>query len=396
MQIPRARARHPAAFLLVLACALLASCGASVVVCGDWWCVGNPYDPWCDDYYYNDCYYYYSTALDVDVDGVADVVYSDGKGVGVRLGDGQGGLEPETTFAIGLDRVDLVRGADVNGDGSPDLILIDALAPALQVLLGDGAGGLGTQGPLVPLTGASRIVDAGIGRVDGGTMDDLVVLDDAGGVLALLGGAGGAMTIAPAGRQALACGGTALDVGTIDGDTLADLVVVDETNWSVCAYMGAGTGAFTPLGGTLPVTQRPLEPLLADLDGAGGLDLMLLLRDGTLAQAWVGDGAGGFTPTAQGIVRTGVRGRHLLAVPDPADPADPVDVAVLGGGSIYGAVGVLVNRHDGTFVVPAPVVTLPHPATAGVLTDLDMDGRIDLVVLSSQGTTILTGGAAQD
>lgn len=378
--------------LLLVPGLLLAACGASVAVCGDWWCVGGPIDPWCD---FDDCFYDVAS-LDVNGDGIQDAVYANEQRVGVRLGDGNGGVGAESSFAVGLGRVDLARAADVDGNGDVDLILIDALTPALQVLLGDGAGGLGTQGPVVPLTGASRIVDAQVGRVDGGTLDDLVALDDAGGVLAALGAAGGAMTLAPAGRQALACGGTALDVGLIDGDTLADLAVTNRDGWNVCIYMGAGTGAFTPLGGTLPVTERPLQPLLANLDGAGGLDLLLLLRDGSLAQAWLGNGAGGFTPTSQGIIAAGVTGHTLLAVADPGAPADPVDVAVLGGGLLFGAVSILVNGDDGTFAVPAPVVTLPHPATAGVVTDLQMDGRADLIVLSAQGTSILTGGAAQD
>ena len=87
--------------------------------------------------------------------------------------------------------------------------VIDTAGARLQVILGSGLGGTPTQGPIVPVPGIGRIVDVEIGRTDGGPMDDVILLDDAGGVTVMLGGVAGTLNPAPAGRTVLASGGTA-------------------------------------------------------------------------------------------------------------------------------------------------------------------------------------------
>ena len=381
------------AALVLAPLSFLGACGGvSVAVCGDWWCVGTPIPPPC---YY--CFSLSSAAADLNGDGILDAIYSaeDNGMVKVRLGDGAGGVAAEQVFPRGLTTIDLMRAADVDGDTNVDVILIDSAGGQLQVLLSNGTGGLPTQGPIVPIPGATHIVDAEVGRVDGGTMDDIVLVDDTGGVIAMLGGAGGAMTVAPAGRQVLPCGGTDLDLGLIDGNTLADIVVTNEAAMSVCVYAGTGNGAFTSLG-SLDVTDPPVQPLLVELDGQPGLDLALLMRDGLFVEAWFGNGQGGFTRSPQGLAATGQSSTRMLALPNPAAPTGPVGLAVLGGGPRIGSVAALPNRGDGWFILPAPSATLSHAATAGIVTDLESDGRLDMIVLSAGGISVLTGGSAQD
>ena len=177
--------RRPSGLLTIvfLVGALLsAACGSvGVAVCGDWWCVGTPIPPPC---YY--CRSLSSAAADLNGDGILDTIYSaeDNGMVKVRLGDAAGGVGAEQVFPRGLAAIDLMRAADVDGDTNVDVILIDSAGGQLQVLISNGTGGLPTQGPIVPIPGVSHIVDAEVGRVDGGTMDDIVLLDDAGGVIA--------------------------------------------------------------------------------------------------------------------------------------------------------------------------------------------------------------------
>ena len=71
-------------------------------------------------------------------------------------------------------------------------------------------------------------------------------------------------------------------------------------------------------------------------------------------------------------------------------------VLLILSGVVIGSVAALPNRGDGWFILPAPSVTLSHAATAGIVTDLESDGRLDMIVLSTGGISVLTGGSAQD
>ena len=57
------------------------------------------------------------------------------------LGNGDGTFQPPTRLPGGIYDPSQVIAADLNGDGKQDLVVGDALANSVSVLLGDGAGG---------------------------------------------------------------------------------------------------------------------------------------------------------------------------------------------------------------------------------------------------------------
>jgi hypothetical protein len=75
---------------------------------------------------------------DLNGDGVPDLAILGPDGVTVALADGRGGFGSARTFDAGIDPTGLTI-ADINGDGVPDLVVGNAFGDAL-VLLGDGIG----------------------------------------------------------------------------------------------------------------------------------------------------------------------------------------------------------------------------------------------------------------
>jgi hypothetical protein len=80
-------------------------------------------------------------AADVDGDGTPDLLVTnvDSNDVTVLLNDGSGGLVPGGTYAVGTQPSDLVI-ADLNGDGRPDVAVTSYNSNDLSVLLHATAG----------------------------------------------------------------------------------------------------------------------------------------------------------------------------------------------------------------------------------------------------------------
>src|SRR5579871_2052853 len=81
-----------------------------------------------------------STA-DVNGDGTQDLLIANSgtNSIAVALGNGNGTFGPQTTFAVGATPFSVIA-ADVNGDGKPDLIVANYGAGTVSILLGNGNG----------------------------------------------------------------------------------------------------------------------------------------------------------------------------------------------------------------------------------------------------------------
>ena len=84
---------------------------------------------------------------DLDDDGHADIVVSfyeamDDSGVGVFLGDGDGGFTTMESYLTSLEPRTVAIG-DMDGDGDPDIVSLDSLEGTgeISIFLGDGRGG---------------------------------------------------------------------------------------------------------------------------------------------------------------------------------------------------------------------------------------------------------------
>ncbi len=135
---------------------------------------------------------------DLNGDNKWDIVVVSGSGeangdssIGVLLGNGDGTFQPAVTYDSGGEEANAVAVADVNSDGTPDLLVVDQCSnggycqlPVVGVLIGNGDGTF--QPALTFGTGGFRPTSIVAADVNGDANPDLVVANAGSDSLAVL------------------------------------------------------------------------------------------------------------------------------------------------------------------------------------------------------------------
>lgn len=354
-------------------------------------------------------------------------------------------------FPIGATTRGLAASAlvDANGDGDPDVVVLDPGGQANDLYRNDGQGRFlaPTAGPLPALpvgSSYSRIVPIAL-RV-AGLARDLVVLGTATGVNAsgarmLVAQSGGGYldetaTRWPAGTVgsvAIAAGPLAtsasqiatevvvgdgtgklthlhadpptgklvvvpnsltglvvpnltfLAIGSLDGDPLNDLVAID-TIGRVLVWPGTAIGAFG--ANTLAITtlHPARQGVIGDFDGDGRGDLLLVTPNANLGLTLLmGKASGGFQDASATWLPTRI-------------PANIVALERVGTDVVIGAAGspvMLMRVGAGAFTNPVALPTRGSTKVFDLLSgDVDLDGDTDVVALRSTAHPLLLRGSA--
>lgn len=195
-------------------------------------------------------------AADVDGDGSPDLIYGGyTSGAGVALNDGTGRFSSGWHQTFASARSFLV--ANVIGAPAPDLIVADG---SLVLLEGHGDGTFGTPYP----RGFSDASALAAGQLDTDGRDDLVVADGPGRVSTLFGDSG-MMVMGPSWQpSAVQYEPRTLALGRVDGTPGIDVVQLDGTaNTIVVSPMNNPANSYALL---LPAAATPRELVVADLD----------------------------------------------------------------------------------------------------------------------------------
>ena len=293
--------------------------------------------------------------------------------VGVLFGNGDGSFQPVATYDSGGLDAAFIAEADVNGDGVPDLLVLNTAVcnnctGNVGVLLGRGDG---TFQPVQ--TYGAGLYSPGFlvaSDVNGDGALDLVVTEETGGggLLAVLLGRGDGTFRSAAIYGTGGLYATPLQVADVNGDRNPDLLL---TNGQFCAGRDPSEGCVAVLLGNGDGTFKAAATYdsggvgawwftLADVDGDGRLDAIVANQcSGTCSQGGsvgvlLGNGDGTFQLPARfasgGIASTWVAAEDVNGDSQP-------DVLVANVNGKVGSIGVLLNNNQPLDTTP-PVITL--------------------------------------
>jgi uncharacterized membrane protein len=336
-------------------------------------------------------------------------------GVGVLLGNGDGTFQAAVVYDSGGYDPQSVAVADVNGDGKPDLLVAncasssDACADgnnaAPSVLLGNGDGTF-----RAPVTYASSGYDAtsvAVADVNGDGKPDLLAVNayacsgsssacSNGSVSVLLGNGDGifwgAVIYSSGGAPAFSV--AAKDV---NGDGKADLVIAIRcsengncADSAVGVLLGNGDGTFRTAVTYGSGGYDARSAAVADVNGDGKPDLVVANACASASNCPSGGGEvgvllGNGDGTFQAAAAYGSGGYYAnsVVVADVNGDGKP-DLVVVNSctdsNCTNSNVGVLLGNGDGTFQAAVTYSSGGYGATSAAVADVNGDGKPDLLV----------------
>ena len=301
--------------------------------------------------------------------------------VAVLLGNGDGTFQPAVAYGTGGTVPLFVAVADLNGDGKPDLVVVNRNSNNIGVLLGNGDGTF--QSAQLYASGEAPAWVA-IGDVNGDSIPDLVVADGDGFLGVLLGNGDGSFQ----GPVFYATGGPAsygVALADVNGDGKLDALVAtgSDSKGAAGVLLGNGDGSFQPTV-TYPVclscASFSSAPVVADVNGDGWPDLVVAAGD---ASVLFGNGDGTFQPVVAWKLGKRTSGstvavadvnfdNHLdLLLTDPCAGANCAH---------HGLVALLPGNGNGSFQTAQSYPAGGFLTNSVVIADLNGDRKPDLVV----------------
>ena len=343
---------------------------------------------------------------DVNRDGVPDMVVCNTNGYSVFLGNGDGTFNLNNTYTPAGTGANFCAVADLNGDGNPDIVATtnydaNSNGGGVDVLLGNGDGTF--QDPVSYIAGGLESFGIAIGDVNNDGFLDVIVTSRCqvqtclnGNIYLLLGKGDGTFRTSPLYITIAADNGGPIALADLNGDGNLDIVA------SAGVLLGDGTGNFTPAtdnGVNIPGGATSIA--VADVNGDGKLDVAVTSSLG--AYMLLGNGDGTLQPPTRYSKTGGVwpLGIALGDVNDDGHPdlliANECEFIVVSSGqktcTYLGTVGVMRGNGDGTFATVSGYLAGYGFLTAGQYTssvavsDVNGDGKPDLIVTNSCFTT---------
>ena len=326
---------------------------------------------------------------DFNADGKLDIAIADGNNISILLGNGDGTFRSAMNTPATVP-VNVIYVADFNHDGKLDVLTTgSSTSPSLFVFLGNGDGSLGA--PLVTTTSLPFPPNAAVGDFNGDGFPDVVAFEDDGLTVYLAKGDGTFQELAPfVMAPSHPTGAVALD---LNGDGITDLAVADGVLDRVYVAFGKGDGTFE-VAKIVPVaasTAGAQSALTADMNGDGKLDLVFTTQAADVGIA-LGNGDGSFkTPPFTTPVGGRQQSARSMVISDLNLDGKP-DLVILPPGDLaLNVIGVLIGNGDGTLQPVTYYATNQPPTSVGV-GDFNLDGKPDVIGADDQGNLYLLLG----
>jgi Bacterial Ig-like domain (group 3)/FG-GAP-like repeat len=284
---------------------------------------------------------------------------------------------------------------DFNGDGIPDLAVVNSGDTTVTVLLGKGDGTF-TPATTIPAFGtppcASLIQSncaIAVGDFDDDGNADLAVTSGNDNTVTLLKGNGHGAFLQFTGSP-ISVGNfpEAVKIGDFNNDGVQDLAVANANDDTVSILLGNGDGTFTEAAGSpvsVGVGSFPFFMAVADFNQDGSADLAVVNGRDNSVSFLEGDGHGGFTPFSGSpfIFANGAGSCPIVAADFNGDGL--VDLAVANYND--NDVAILVGDGHGSFTEPNPPIPVGVPNQylnpfAMIALDYNDDGITDLAVVN--------------
>jgi hypothetical protein len=206
------------------------------------------------------------------------------------------GFTPFGAAATGVLPAGMAVG-DFNGDGIPDLAVVNSTSASLTILLGQGNGSYeATTQVLTTGAGPSAIA---LGDFNNDGKQDLIVASQMDNALyEFLGNGDGTFQAPTAPINESGIGPVGIVAGDFNRDGQQDLAVVNQGSSTIVILVGNGQGDFTAGSQTLATDQSPFGIAIGDFNNDGSPDLATANYFGSDVTVWLSNGDGTFTQAA--------------------------------------------------------------------------------------------------
>ena len=195
--------------------------------------------------------------------------------VGVLLGNGDGTFQNQTTFATGAgSKPYSLAAADVNGDGRPDLLVANAGSNNVGVLLGNGDGTFQNQTTFSALNAPTSLATADVNS--DGFPDVIIGNQLSNAVTVLLGNGDGTLDNTSVFPLGVGISPRSVTIADINGDGYPDILVANTNSANVSVLLGNGDGTFqSQITFSTGALSAPQSVVAADVDEDGRPDILV-------------------------------------------------------------------------------------------------------------------------